>query len=134
MFDLDMLYNEVLWCVMVGDKHLQCGVHSSDDLIYCILEERHMPTINLSTSSLAGCHRVRVVRTRPCRRTPRCLVCRHNLNYRTVCTPDHQESTDDNDEDAPGHHKLPLDALFGAAPVVVEPHEAHRLEGHKGSQ
>jgi hypothetical protein len=80
--------------------------------------------------------RVRIIRTTPSSRPSTLLVSNHNLNNRPIRPPDHQESPNHNDEHTPPHHQLPLQPfpLFRVPIVVVQPHEAHRLERHESAQ
>lgn len=85
---------------------------------------------------LPSCHRVRVICASPCGRSTRLNIGRANLNNGAIGSANHQEGADDNDEDGPSDHQLPLHALvlLRDAPVVVQPHETHWLERHESSQ
>jgi len=89
-----------------------------------------------SRKPLPSRRRIRIVRTTPSRRPATLLVSNHDLHNRPISPANHQESPNNDDEDTPPHHQLPLQPfpLLRVAIVVVKPHETHRLERHESAQ
>lgn len=79
---------------------------------------------------------VGVVGAREGDRSPGLLVGLHDADDGAVGAGDHEEGAADDDEDAEADHGDPARPLLelAGAPVVVEPHAAHRLEGEEGAE
>ena len=81
-------------------------------------------------------HGIRVVFARPPARAARLLVRVNHADDGAVRSRNHQERAGDDDKDAKAHHELPPERplLLALAPVVVQPHAAHRLEAQKRAE
>jgi hypothetical protein len=78
--------------------------------------------------------RVRVIRARPRLGAAILGVRVHDTDNRTISSTNEEESASHNDEDGPCDHTLPAPVAVGSVPVVVQPHAAHGLEAHEGTQ
>lgn len=80
--------------------------------------------------------RIRVIRTRPRRRPRRPRIRINNTHNRPISPPNHQKHTAKNDKHTPTHHQHPHrpTLVLPALPVIVQPHAAHWLERHGGSE
>jgi hypothetical protein len=89
-----------------------------------------------SPKHLPSRHRIRVIRTTPSSRPPTLLISNHNLHNRAIRPANHEKRSNNNNEDAPHHRQPPLQPLpvLRVPIVVVQPHEAHRLERHESTQ
>lgn len=80
--------------------------------------------------------RVGVIRAAPGCGPTRLIVAVDDANHGPVRAGNHEERSQDDHEDAPEYHGLPLEALvhFSLAPVVVQPHSTHGLEADQGAE
>ena len=79
---------------------------------------------------------VGVIRACPGTLTSSTLIRVNDRQNGAVRAGHHQESATNDDENTPANHQHPLrSSLFlSTAPVVVEPHGAHRLESHDATE
>lgn len=80
--------------------------------------------------------RVGVVGAAPGCRASRSVVAINDTDHGTIGSGNHEESTGNNDEEAPEDHGHPPGGLglLALGPVVVEPHGAHGLEADEGAE
>jgi hypothetical protein len=108
-----------------------------ESFILNYLEYKRSQPCLASGCRVTGCQvlgrRVRIIGASP-RGTRWRLPGNTDAFSRAICTADHEEGADNNDEDAPGEHAFPPEATLFASPVVVQPHTSEGLKAEENAE